>query len=443
MHIPRKPIDRRRVLRGLGATLALPLLEAMLPARASAAASPKRLQIYYMPNGIRMPSYTPTVAGRDYAMTPILSPLERHRDHFTVITGLANYNGQNLGDPPAGHAPTCGAYLTGTHPKHTEGADIQCGISMDQVVASEFGKQTQFASLEVGIESPMLMGACDIGYSCSYTNTLSWRTPTVPLPVTITPVDLFTRLFGNGDAMDEHTRSMRMQLQASILDTVGEDAASLTSQLGMNDRRKLDEYLEAVRDVELRIQRASTQKVDIDYSTLTRPATGVPESFEAHVKVMVDLQILAMQADLTRVCTFMQGREISNRTYPQIGVPDSHHMLSHHGGDEEKLAKLVRINQLHMQQFALYLDRMRETPDGEGTLLDSTLVLAGACLGEPDDHDCMNLPVIVAGGGLAGNRHLVMPKHTPMSNLLLGMIQQLGLPRESFGDSTAPLNLAS
>ncbi|MES2606913.1 MAG: DUF1552 domain-containing protein [Pseudomonadota bacterium] len=415
----------------------------MLPARASAAAVPKRLQIYYMPNGIRMPEYTPATVGRDYAMTPILSPLERHRDNFTVITGLANYNGQPLGDPPAGHAPTCAAYLTGTHPKHTEGADIQCGISMDQVVAAEFGKQTQFASLEVGIESPMLMGACDIGYSCSYTNTLSWRTPTVPLPVTVTPSDLFARLFGSGDVMDEKTRAMRRQLQASILDTISEDASSLTGKLGMNDRRKLDEYLEAIRDVERRIQRASEQKIEIDYSELVRPATGIPVSFEDHVKTMVDLQILAMQADLTRVCTFMQGREISNRTYPQIGVPDSHHMLSHHGGDPEKLAKLVRINQLHMQQFALYLDRMKNTADGEGSLLDSTLVLAGACLGEPDDHDCMNLPAIVAGGGFAGNQHIVVPKHTPMSNLLLTLIQNLGLPQESFGDSTGSLSLTS
>lgn len=443
MLIPRKPLDRRTVLRGLGATLALPLLEAMMPARASAATTPKRLQIYYMPNGIRMPEYTPATAGRDYAMTPILSPLERHRELFTVITGLANYNGQPLGDPPAGHAPTCAAYLTGTHPKHTEGADIQCGISMDQVVAAEFGKQTQFASLEVGIESPMLMGACDIGYSCSYTNTISWRSPTVPLPVTVTPTDLFSRLFGNGDAVDDATLAARMQLQASILDTVGADANSLTGKLGMNDRRKLDEYLEAVRDVERRIQRASQQKVDIDYSALERPATGIPATFEAHVQAMVDLQILAMQADLTRVCTFMQGREISNRTYPQIGVPDSHHMLSHHGGDPEKLAKLVRINQLHMQQFALYLDRMKNTPDGEGSLLDSTVVLAGACLGEPDDHDCMNLPAIVAGGGLSGGEHIVMPKDTPMSNLLLGLIQHLGLPQQTFGDSNGSLSLTS
>lgn len=442
MIIPRKPINRRTVLRGVGATLALPLMEAMMPAKASAATvSPRRLQIYYMPNGIRMPEYTPSVAGRDYPLTPILTPLAQYRDDFMVITGLANYNGQPLGDPPAGHAITCAAYLTGTHPKPTQGADIYNGISMDQVVAQEFGKHTQFASLELGIETPMLMGACDIGYSCSYTNTLSWKSPTVPLPVTIKPADVFSRLFGNGDVVDEATRAQRLRLRASILDTVGEDAARLTTQLGANDRRKVDEYLEAIRDVERRIQRAAEQQVDIDYAALERPATGIPESFEEHVKVMTDLQILAMQADLTRVATFMQGREISNRTYPQIGVPDSHHMLSHHGGDKEKVAKLVRINQLHMQQFGYYLERMKNTADGEHSLLDSTLVLAGGCLGEPDNHDCMNLPVIVAGGGLQGNRHLVVPEHTPMCNLYVTMLQMLGLPAESFGDSVGALSL--
>ncbi|MES2604865.1 MAG: DUF1552 domain-containing protein, partial [Pseudomonadota bacterium] len=294
-------------------------------------------------------------------------------------------------------------------------------------------------SLELGIEPPSLMGSCDVGYSCSYTNTLSWRSPTVALPVAVNPGAVFERLFGDGDVLDEKSRQLQMQRKASILDFVREDAARLSGRLGANDRRKMDEYLDAIRDVERRIQKASEQSSDVDFVGLVRPA-GIPEAFEDHVHTMIDLQILAMQADMTRVITFMLGREISNRTYPNIGVPDAHHMLSHHGGDPEKVAKLVRINHLHMQQFAYYLERMSSTQDGEVTLLDSTLVMAGASLGEPNDHDNMNLPIIIAGGGVTGNRHIVMPKDTPMCNLMLAMINTLGVPLDKFGDSTAALD---
>jgi hypothetical protein len=443
MTTTRKLLNRRTVLRGLGTAVALPMLEAMIPtARAAApAVRPKRLQIFYTPNGMIMQSFTPEKAGRDYPISPTLAPLEPFRNQFTVVTGLAHYQASALGDGPGGHGRSCGAYLTGAHPKRTEGSDLQCGVSMDQIAAKHFAPDTQLASLELGIDPPSLLGSCDVGYSCTYTNTLSWRSPTVALPVTVNPRDVFERLFGDGDALDEASRLAHLKRKASILDFVRDDASRLSVRLGTNDRRKMDEYLEAVRDVERRIQKAGQSSIDVDSTHLTRPA-GIPESFADHVRMMIDLQVLAMQTDLTRVCSFMLGRELSNRTYPEAGVPDSHHMLSHHGGDPEKIAKLARINRLHMQQFAYYLERMQATKDGEGTLLDSTLVLAGSSLGEPNEHDHMNLPVLIAGGGLPGNRHIVAPKHTPMCNLMLSMIQELGIPLETFGDSTGPLQAA-
>jgi len=438
--LTRKPLDRRTVLRGLGTTLALPLLEVMLPNTRAAeiAARPQRLGVFYTPNGMIMRSFTPEKAGRDFAMSPTLQPLEPFRNQVTIISGLAHYQASALGDGPGSHGRSCGAFLTGAHPRRTEGSDLHCGVSMDQIVARHFANETQLASLELGIDPPSLLGSCDVGYSCTYTNTLSWRSPTVSLPVIVNPRDVFERLFGDGDAVDEKSRQSQLQRQRSILDFVREDAARLSARLGATDRRKIDEYQESIRDVERRIARASRGTGDVDASTLARPS-GIPDSFADNVRMMVDLQVLAMQADLTRVCTFMIGRELSNRTYPEVGVPDAHHMLSHHGGDPDKIAKLARINRLHMQHFAYYLERMRATKDGEGSLLDSTFVLAGASLGEPNEHDNMNLPIIVAGGGIQGNRHLVMPKDTPMSNAMLAMIQALGIEQAQFGDSTGPL----
>jgi len=441
MMVTRSALSRRTLLRGLGTTLALPLLEAMLPtANAAALASrPKRLQIFYTPNGMIMGGYTPTAAGRNYPLSPTLAPLEAHRQHFSVVSGLAHYNANALGDGPGSHGRSCGAYLTGAHPRRTEGFDLHCGISFDQVVAQQFGEATQLASLELGIDPPSLMGSCDVGYSCTYTNSLSWRSPTVALPVTVNPRDVFERLFGDGDTPDDHSRMLQLKRRASILDFVREDAARLSGRVGSNDRRKLDEYLESIRDIERRIQKAGAATKQAGSPQLDRPA-GIPESYHDHVRLMIDLQVLALQTDMTRVCSFMLGRELSNRTYPEIGVPDSHHMLSHHGGDPDKIAKLRRINTLHMQQFAYYLERMRATPDGDGSLLDRTVVLAGSSLGEPNEHDNMNLPAIVAGGLLATNQHLVLPKHTPMCNLMVTIAQALDIPLQQFGDSTSAVN---
>lgn len=433
-------INRRTLLRGLGAAIALPWLEGMAPSAFGATPlPPKRLGVFYTPNGMRMDKFTPTTTGADYELTTILKPLAAFKDKFTVVSGLAHYNASALGDGPGSHGRSCGAYLTGAHPKRTEGSDLLCGISMDQVVANHIGQQTQLTSLELGLEPPSLLGSCDVGYSCTYTNTLSWRSPTVALPVTVNPRDVFERLFGDGTTLDEKSRLQRLARKASILDFVAADAARMSKALGANDRRKIDEYLTSVRDVERRIERASAQTIDFDSGALVLPA-GIPNDFAEHTRIMIDLQVLAMQTDMTRVTTFMLGRELSNRTYPEVNVPDSHHSLSHHGGDEEKIAKLVRINRFHMEQFAYYLERMSTTADGEGSLLDSTLVLGGASLGEPNEHDNMDLPAIVAGGGLRGGRHIAVPKHTPMCNLMLTLMQQLGVPADSFGDSTSPIN---
>ncbi|WP_230537240.1 DUF1552 domain-containing protein [Teredinibacter turnerae] len=432
---------RRRFLRGMGIALALPAMPSLVWTASAKASSntAKRLSIFYMPNGMRMPEFTPTETGVGYTTTPLLQALAPHKDKFTVVSGLAHYNASALGDGPGSHGRSCGAYLTGAHPKRTEGADIFCGESMDQYVANHLGRNTQLASLELGIEPPSLLGSCDVGYSCTYTNTLSWRSPTSPLPVTVKPRDAFEQMFGDTIGLDKASRQALLASKASILDFVVADAKNLSPQLGARDRRKLEEYLQSVRDIELRIEKAAVQDHDFSGSQLALPA-GIPDDFEQHVRLMVDLQVLAFESDVTRVCSFMAGRELSNRAYPEIGVPDSHHSLSHHGGNREKIAKLIKINELHLKQFGYLLERLSTTADGEeGSLLDSTLVLGGASLGEPNDHDNMNLPAMVAGAGIAGNRHIAMPAHTPMCNLMVNLMQDLGVPAQQFGDSTGTI----
>jgi hypothetical protein len=440
MRILRKPLSRRTMLRGVGTTMALPFLEAMMPAAHAAdlPARPKRLQIFYSPNGMMMDGFLPATRGKGFALPPTLEPLAPHRAAISVISGLGHPMAAAMGDRPAGHGRSCPAFLTGTHVRQTEGTDIRCGVSVDQVYARHLGDATMLSSLELGIDQASLLGSCDIGYSCAYTNGISWRNPTVPLPVTANPRDVFERLFGDGDALDAASRQAQLRRQSSILDFVMADTARLSDQLGAGDRHKLDEYLEATRDIEKRIQKAATSTTGPQAAGLERPA-GIPDSFDEHVRMMIDLQVLAMQADITRIGSFMIGRELSNRTYPEIGVPDSHHMLSHHGNNPEKIAKLGRINRHHMDYFAYYLRRMGEVKDGEGSLLDRTLVLRGSAFGDPNEHDHMNLPVIVAGGLVPGDRHIAVPKGTTMSNLLLAALHVLDVPDTAFGDSTGPL----
>jgi Protein of unknown function (DUF1552) len=433
----RRTLSRRTLLRGAGATLGLPLLEAMLPAARAAgvAAPPKRLQVFYSPNGMIMENFRPQQAGVNYTLPSTLEPLAPFKDRLAVVSGLGSQKALS----GAGHGPSCPAFLTGVEVRATEGSDLLCGISLDQVVAAHHGDATLLPSLELGIDPPSLLGSCDIGYSCTYTNTLSWRSPTVALPVSVNPRDVFERLFGDGELKDEAARAARLRRSASILDYVRADAARLSNGLGTNDRRKMDAYLESVRDVEKRIQKSGQIDIAAHAPDFALPA-GIPESFDEHVKLMIDLQVLALQTDLTRVNTFMIGRELSNRTYPQVGVNDAHHMLSHHGGDPGKQALLARINRLHMEYFAYLLGRLAATPDGEGSLLDSTLVLRGSAFGDPNNHDKLDLPVLVAGARVKGNRHVVVPKLTPMANLLLAMLHELDIPMESFGDSNGVLS---
>jgi hypothetical protein len=440
MIITRKPLARRTLLRGLGTVMALPLLESMVSTSKAAdeAHSIKRLQVFYTPNGMIMQNYVPAQVGNDYAMTPILQPLAPYRDRMIVLTGLAHRNGNALGDGPGDHGRSCGSFLTGVHPKKTEGYDIQSGVSMDQIVAKEFGKSTQIASLELGVDAPSLVGSCDSGYSCAYTNTLSWATPTQPLPVSVNPRDVFERLFGDGDSLDPASRAAELRRNSSILDFIRDDARRMDSRLGANDKKKMDEYLTSIRDVEARIQKA--ERSDVALPAMVRPA-GIPDSFQDHARLLIDLQIVALQADLTRVGTLMLGREVSNRSYPEIDVPDAHHSMSHHGNDPEKIAKLTKICAYHMEQFAYLLGRMSETKHGDVSLLDTALVLEGPSLGDPNVHDHMNLPLILAGGLIKGGRHIAVEKDTPACNLLVSMMQVLGVPQDRFGDSTGPLSM--
>ncbi|EIZ81057.1 hypothetical protein WSK_0449 [Novosphingobium sp. Rr 2-17] len=439
MTVIRRPaLSRRTVLRGLGTAMALPFLEAMAPsARAmDVTARPKRLQVFYSPNGMTMPEFMPKGMGTDFTLSPTLSPLAPHRDSVAIVTGLGHPQAAAMGDASAGHGRSCPAFLTGTHVKQTEGPDIRAGVSMDQVYAAHLGDATALSSLELGIDQASLLGSCDINYSCAYTNGISWLTPSVPLPVTANPRDVFERLFGDGDAVDAAARAAQARRQRSILDFVMEDTARLSGQLGMADRRKLDEYLDATRAIEKRIQRSAASPAA--QATMAQPA-GIPADFAEHVKLMIDLQVLAMQADITRVGSFMIGRELSNRTYPEIGVPDSHHMLSHHGHNPDKMAQLAKINRYHMEFFAYLLQRLKDTKDGEGSLHDRTLVIRGSAFGDSNDHDYMDLPVVVAGGLIQGGRHVAVEKGTTMSNLLLAGLHLLDVPAKSFGDSTRPL----
>ena len=434
-------LSRRTFLKGLGVSMALPVMESLVPAAMAKSLEqrPKRMTVFYSPNGVRMQRYTPATAGKNYAMTPILKPLEKVRDKFSVISGLAHYQASAFGAPPAGHGRSCPAFLTGVHAKATEGADIQCGISADQVAASYFAKDTQLASLELGIEPPSLMGSCDINYSCTYTNTISWKSPTQALPAMVAPSDVFEHLFGDGNQIDEQTRQMRLVHKSSILDFINDEAKRVNKRLGVNDRHKMARYLESVRDVERRIAKARETSIEMDLEGFTVPA-NIPVDYEEHVKIMLDLQMLALQTDMTRVSTFMLGRELSNHAYNNLGIPDGHHALSHHANIPDKIDKLVKINAYHMQLFADYLEKMASIPDGESNLLDNTFVVRGACIGESNEHDHMDLPIILAGGGLEGNRHIAAKKHTPMCNLLLSVLQQMNVPVENFGDSTGPLD---
>ena len=446
MMIFKKAIPRRTFLRGVGVTLALPLLDGMVPAFAGTldtAAKPKvRLGFVYVPIGAIMDKWTPAAEGAAFEFTPTLEPLAPFRDRLLVLSGLANNDGDEI--PGGPHSRASAEWLTGVHPTQTEGVNLQAGISVDQIAAKELGQHTQLASLELAVDPTELVGVCEGGYSCAYINTLSWRTATTPLPMEYQPRAVFEALFGDSDSTDPAVRLAQMQEDRSILDSAIKDVARFVTKLGPSDRAKLTEYFDGIRDVERRIQMAEEQSSQ-EPPRLDRPV-GIPDSFSEHAKLMFDMQVLAYQSDLTRVITFMMGRELSTRSYPEIGIADPHHPLTHHSGDPEKIAKVTRINNFHVQTFAYFLEKMQSTPDGDGSLLDHSMIVYGSGLGDANLHLHDNLPVLLVGGGagqIKGGRHLRYPKGTPMSNLHMTLLDKLGIPVDSLGDSNGKLEFIS
>ncbi|HEV8395118.1 MAG TPA: DUF1552 domain-containing protein [Vicinamibacterales bacterium] len=433
----RKSIPRRTVLRGLGASLALPLLDGMIPAltaRAQTAAAPvHRFGVVYVPNGMVMENYLPATEGASFELTPTLQALAPFRSQTTVLSGLDCI--PSAGRPGGAHAKASTRYLTDISPPTSE-TWLDAGISVDQILADRLGAQTQLASLELAIENSDTAGACDVGFACAYTNTISWRSANTPLPMQHNPRAVFERLFGDAGSTDARARLSRIRQQRSVLDSVRDEIAGLSRDLGPGDRGKLTEYLESVRDVERRIERAESQS-GRELPVLDRPS-GAPAGYEDHVKLMFDLEVLAYQLDLTRVITIMLGREFSGMTYPQVGVPDAHHPVTHHAMEPEKIAKVAKINAYHVQLFAYLLERLRATPDGDGTLLDHITLMYGTGLSDCNAHSVTNVPVVLTGGGagwLKGGRH-IRYNSLPLANLHLTLLDRFGVHRDRLGDST-------
>ncbi len=444
MMITRTHLSRRTVLRGAGAAIALPLLDGMVPAftatRLTAAAPVKRLGVVYAAMGFNMKLFTPPPGALE--ITPTLEPLRRFKNRVSVVSGL-DMAMADATDGGGQHSRIGATWLTGVRAKRTEGPDLRAGVSMDQIVARKAERDTQLSSLELAIEGVDLLGACELGYTCAYTATTSWRTPTTPLPMEVNPRAVFERLFGAADSTDPRARVAQIQKNRSILDAITGDMHRLQRRLGESDNVKLAEYLDAVRDVERRVKKAEDQS-EQQLPVLEQPA-GIPPTFTEHARLMFDLLLLAYQTDLTRVGTFLLARELSVRTYPEIGVPDPHHPLSHHQDNPEKLAKQGKLNMFHLQQFAYFLDRMNATPDGDGSLLDHALLLYGSGMSNSNLHLPRNVPTIVIGKeafGITGGRHVQCPDGTPLTNLQLTLIERMGLPVEHFGDSNGQIDLA-
>ncbi len=445
MMITKKHLPRRAFLRGVGTALALPFLDAMVPAfgaTSQSAANPAvRMGFVYVPNGIIESSWLPTTEGANFEFNATMKALEPFRDRTLVLSNLAQINGRSFGDGGGDHARAGATWLTGVHPKKTEGADIHSGISADQIAARAFGKQTQFGSLEIGVEAPSLAGGCDSGYSCAYTNTISWSSPTTPNPMEVNPRALFERLFGDGDSTDAAARMEALKERGSLLDFVKGSLDRLQSRVGSGDRHKLSEYLDAIRDIERRIQKAEEQNASMKMPVIQLPVAA-PEEFVDHARLMMDLMVVAYQADLTRVVTFMLAREGSNRSYRDLGISDGHHDCTHHQNNAEKIAKTIKINGHHVTQLAYLIDRMKSTPDGDGSLLDHSMILYGSSISDGNRHTHTNLPLALIGGAsgkIKSGRHVQYAPETPMNNLLLSMLDKAGVPTEKLGDSTGKL----
>ena len=443
-----RQISRRTVLRGLGATLALPYLEAMngwtalgAPAEPKAA---RRIAYFYVPNGVHMQDWTPEATGAGYTMPFLLdSTLSKFKEDLLVLSGLTLDKARANGDGPGDHARSLSSFLTGRQARKTHGADLRAGISADQIAAQKVGQSTRFASLELGIDKGMNAGNCDSGYSCAYSNNLSWRSESTPMAKEIDPKLVFERLFASpGETSAARTR--RESIRKSVLDSVNQDANSLRAKLGATDRRKLDEYMNAVREIEMRLNKVENKSVAAPKFTpaeSSRPS-GIPATFEEHVKLMYDMITLAFRADLTRVATFVIANEGSNRSYKNIGVSEGHHELSHHGNDKAKHEKIKKINQFHLQMFAYFLEKLKGIQEGSSNLLDQSMLVYGSGIGDGNRHNHDELPILVAGkggGSLKTGRHLRYDKDTPLMNLHVSLLERMGAPVPSLGDSTGPL----
>jgi hypothetical protein len=433
-------LSRRFVLRGMGAVLALPVLDSMVPALTAqsktAAAPVRRLGVFYVPNGMSMPYWFPKTEGPVAELPPTLKSLAAFKDRVLLCGGLADEPANRVkggGD----HARSAGTFLTGVAYKNTSGADVYGSISMDQMAAKELAKETQLGSLELGIESNAMLGSCDGGASCAYTNTVAWANETTPLPIENDPRAVFERLFGTSGSTDRGARLARIEQDRSILDFVGEQLARLKQRIGPNDKVRVNEYLDSIRDVERRIQMAESQN-SRELPVVEQPI-GIPTDYAEHAKLMMDMLALAYQTDLTRVSTFMLAKEVSGRSYPEIGVADSHHPVSHHQDEPAKLERLHKINEYHFQQFAYLVDKLSKLPEGNATMLDHTLFMYGTGISDSNTHFHDDLPIALVGGqaaGIKGGRYIRYAKGTPLTNLYVSMLEYMGIAVEKFGDST-------
>lgn len=429
------PLSRRTVLRGLGTALALPWLEALAPAAGQTL--PLRLAFLYVPNGIHMADWTPKTEGPGFELPWTLQPLAPVKDDLLVLTGLTADKARAHGDGGGDHARALAAFLTGCQPRKTDGTAIRAGTSVDQVAAARIGDQTRLSSLEIGCDRSAMAGNCDSGYSCVYSSTISWRSATTPVPKEVNPRLVYDRLFS---ITSDASRALRDLKRRSVLDLVREDAGSLRAKLGAPDQRKLDEYLSSIREIEQRLERSS-HLPEVKRPDYPRP-TGVPAGYEEHIRILCDLLVLAFQADLTRICTFVLANEGSNRPYPFAGVPEGHHDLSHHGNDPKKQAKIRTINRFHVTQLAYLLEKLKAIPEGHGTLLGRCMIVYGSGNSDGNQHNHDNLPILLAGKGggtLRTGRHLRYPRETPLNNLWLAMLDRLGVKVPSLGDSTGRL----
>jgi hypothetical protein len=441
-------ISRRTILKGLGTAIAVPFLDAMLPQLFSApaasikAAAPRRMAFFYVPNGVKMDDWTPAEAGANFKLPSILEPLRPVQQDLLVLSGLAVDKAKPHGDGPGDHARAMSAFLTGKQPRKTSGADIRVGISADQVAALQVGKHTPFASLELGLEKGLQAGNCDSGYSCAYSANLSWRGDSTPMAKEVDPRQVFERLFSNQvNGETAEARAKRDLYKKSILDFVAEDANRLQSQLGATDKRKLDEYLSSIREIELRIAR-SEQQAKVEAPDNVAKPDGIPKEYQDHARLLLDMLVLAFQADQTRISTFVLANDGSNHSYKTIGVPEGHHDLSHHQKNKDKLEKLRKINQFHMAQFAYFLTKLRGIKEGDGTLLDQSMIIYGSGIGDGDRHNHDDLPIVLAGkggGSIRTGRHLKYKKDTPLTNLFVAMLNRMDVPIKSFGDSNGEL----